>query len=342
MRRILAVLPTLLLLGTVPSETSSTSSVGDNSTLDFDFTFKVTTSPTHVKVYLDSVLQTSGYTVALNANQSTSPGGTVSFTVAPGLDVAVLMQREVPYTQETELSPFTAYRAKTVEKGLDRIVYQVQQLARDKADAGTGGGGTPYTLPAAGAATLGGVVGTGSTTVCGTGQVMSGWTDGTGVIACVPDSGITWLERSYVVQQDETFSSGSYQQVTNLDNLLTVGDRYTFRCAIWVQGTVDSSPLLRVNTAGGSPTSFRAKARKPDPTSPTTETVGYLTAVPGTFGVSCTSGCSASAMLYEIEGVVLSDQTDDSLLFEAASANSTDTVSVLRGSACVLHHLPTP
>lgn len=122
-------------IAVVPSTASRYETTGDGATTAYIFTFPVTTSSSHVEVFLAGVKQVAGYTVALNANQSSSPGGTVTFTTPPANAVAVKIQRTVPLTQETVYTPYSAFPAKTTEKTLDRIVYQAQQIDRRVADA---------------------------------------------------------------------------------------------------------------------------------------------------------------------------------------------------------------
>jgi hypothetical protein len=61
------------------------------------------------------------------------------------------VQRTVPLTQDSVWAPYSAFKAKTMEGQLDKLVMQDQQLARDTADltatvsglsGGTGGGTT--------------------------------------------------------------------------------------------------------------------------------------------------------------------------------------------------------
>lgn len=124
-------------LAVVPSTSSYIDQTGNGATTAFAFTFPVTTSASHVEVLVAGVKQVSGYTVALNANQTSSPGGTVTFTAAPGNGLTVRIQRTVPLTQETVYTPYSAFPAKTTERALDRVVYQAQQVDRRVAEAET-------------------------------------------------------------------------------------------------------------------------------------------------------------------------------------------------------------
>jgi hypothetical protein len=102
------------------------------------FTFAFPTyARTHVEVFLAGVKQSVGYTVTLNANQSSSPGGTVTFTNAPAAGTTVRIQRTVPYAQDTVYTPYSAFPAKTTEKALDLGAQRDQQLARVTEEAAT-------------------------------------------------------------------------------------------------------------------------------------------------------------------------------------------------------------
>lgn len=82
-------------------------------------------SDSHIKVYFDSVLQTTGYTVSGVGTLS----GSVTFTVAPSNGVEVLIVREVPYTQETDFENFDGNPSDVTEKQFDLVVMQTQQLS---------------------------------------------------------------------------------------------------------------------------------------------------------------------------------------------------------------------
>jgi hypothetical protein len=100
----------------------------------FAFTFP-SQSASWVEVYVAGVKQSFGYTVALNANQATTPGGTVTFTSPPASSAAVRIQRTVPLKQESVWAPYSAFKAKAVEGQLDARVMVEQQLDRRIGDA---------------------------------------------------------------------------------------------------------------------------------------------------------------------------------------------------------------
>lgn len=110
---------------------------GDGSATQFPFSFKVyARSDVLVTVALPSgdatplVLDTD-YSVTLNLNQDTSPGGYVTYPISgsPLPNGGVLaLTGNLDYTQPTDLPDGGAYRARNVETMGDRIVMLVQQV----------------------------------------------------------------------------------------------------------------------------------------------------------------------------------------------------------------------
>lgn len=121
-----------LALGVVPG-TGTRNDAACAGGAAFTFTFKAQ-STSQVHVYKDGVEVTTGFTKALNANQDSSPGGTVTFDVAPTC-TTLRVQRETPKTQSTVYTPYSAFPAKTTEKALDNLVMQGQEVDRRVADA---------------------------------------------------------------------------------------------------------------------------------------------------------------------------------------------------------------
>lgn len=97
--------------------------VGDNSTVLFNYN-QLLYDETHLQVYLNGVLQTMGYTVAGVPGTGTS----VTFSVAPGSGVQVLMLRVVPITQLSVYQVGGAFPAATTEKNFDLAVMALQQF----------------------------------------------------------------------------------------------------------------------------------------------------------------------------------------------------------------------
>jgi hypothetical protein len=110
--------------------------VGTGTTNTFTFAFK-TTSPDLLRVVEADDLGAetdlaygAGYTVTLNGNQDTSPGGTVT-RVAGNLpvDYRLTILSNVPYSQQTDIPSGGVLSEVTVENALDALAIQVQQLA---------------------------------------------------------------------------------------------------------------------------------------------------------------------------------------------------------------------
>lgn len=109
---------------TVQTNTNSIAYVGNGSTVHFDYDFLILDSA-HLKVYFDSVLQTSGYVVSGVGSQS---GGTVAFSAAPANGVGIDLVRDVPFYQLTDYQPYDAFPADTHERALDLLTMMAQQL----------------------------------------------------------------------------------------------------------------------------------------------------------------------------------------------------------------------
>lgn len=122
-----------IALGAVTDTNTRVDATADGIATAYTFTFP-TQKAADVAVYVNGVKQTVGFAVAINVNQSSSPGGTVTFTPAPSAAAVIRIQRETPKKQETVYTPYSAFPAKTTEKALDRGVGMVQELARDLTD----------------------------------------------------------------------------------------------------------------------------------------------------------------------------------------------------------------
>src|SRR3990172_2630066 len=110
--------------------------VGDGVVTSFAFAFKVFADTDLYVVRTDAAgieavkVLTTDYTVALNADQNTNPGGTVTYPVSgsplPATDTLTLTSA-VPETQTTQLPGGGAWNPATVEKRLDWLTILVQQ-----------------------------------------------------------------------------------------------------------------------------------------------------------------------------------------------------------------------
>ena len=111
--------------------------LGNGVTTSFPFTFK-TFAAADLQVIrtstigVESVLVlSSGYSVALNLDQDTSPGGTITYPIS-GVALAtgekLTVVGDLEYEQTTDLLGGGAFNAKVIEDTFDRTVIQVQQL----------------------------------------------------------------------------------------------------------------------------------------------------------------------------------------------------------------------
>lgn len=105
--------------------------LGNDVTTAFPFTFKVF-SAEEVQVTLqdaqgvESVL-TSGFTVALNADQDNDPGGTVTYALlATGETLTIT--GDLPVQQQTDLTNLSRRKTQSIENALDYLTVLCQQL----------------------------------------------------------------------------------------------------------------------------------------------------------------------------------------------------------------------
>ena len=112
---------------------------GNGVTTSFPFTFKVFATSdiavTRTSAGIETVLALGvDYSVSLNGDQDTSPGGTITYPIS-GAPLAVgqvlVAVGSLPYDQTADLPSGGNYRAIVIENALDRTVMQVQQLAEE-------------------------------------------------------------------------------------------------------------------------------------------------------------------------------------------------------------------
>lgn len=111
---------------------------GDNANTLFNFGFKVF-AKAEVKVVKVSasgaettLVQDSDYSISINANQLTSPGGVITY---PRTGTGYLLATErlavlgdLPYGQTAALPNGSAFNAIVIERALDRLAILIQQL----------------------------------------------------------------------------------------------------------------------------------------------------------------------------------------------------------------------
>jgi len=108
--------------------------VGTGAQTVFPYTFNVYTT-SDLQVYVGGVLQTinSQYTQSPVNVPGGTVGGSVTFIIAPGNTVPVILLRVVPNTQATSFTNLDKFDAKSaIEGSFDRNVMQVQQLAEQE------------------------------------------------------------------------------------------------------------------------------------------------------------------------------------------------------------------
>lgn len=118
---------------TISSTTRKTALfTGNGSTTSYAFAFKVQDSDDIVVYMLEDDVETpvtTGFTVTLNANQNTNPGGSVLFDTAPTADQSFVITTDADPTQEQNIQNQAAFNPAIVMEALDKLTILVQQLA---------------------------------------------------------------------------------------------------------------------------------------------------------------------------------------------------------------------
>jgi len=112
---------------TVENTNNTISYTGNGSVTTFAYDFLIY-SESHLKVYLNDVLQTTGYSVT---DVGENDGGNTVFITPPGSGVIVRIDRTVPDTQLIEYQEYGPFPAKANERGLDLLTMAVQQNSRE-------------------------------------------------------------------------------------------------------------------------------------------------------------------------------------------------------------------
>ena len=109
---------------TVSSTTVRWEYTGDGATTAFAYTTRIFAT-SDLKVYLDGMLQASGYTVS---GAGSASGGNVTFSTAPASAVAVLIVKEIPETQETDWTDGDDFPANVLEDAVDKLTMLIHQV----------------------------------------------------------------------------------------------------------------------------------------------------------------------------------------------------------------------
>ncbi len=118
----------------VDSTTRRVVYAGNGKTTAFPFAFKVfeasdVTVATGSSDAAEVVLAYgTDYTVDVNADQETNPGGTVTVVAAPAVGVNLAVTSSVPYDQPMKLTPYDGFNPETLNDNSDRQCIQIQQL----------------------------------------------------------------------------------------------------------------------------------------------------------------------------------------------------------------------
>ena len=126
---------------TVSTTTNKAIHTGDGILTQFAYTYRLD-ADTDMRVYLDDVIQPSGYTITRNPDDI---GGVVDFDVAPGSGIVVTLLRYIEFTQETDYVPYDPFPAESHEDALDKLTMITQQI-QEQVDRNTQNiGGSPDT-----------------------------------------------------------------------------------------------------------------------------------------------------------------------------------------------------
>lgn len=107
---------------------------GNGKQTDFPFAFVVFNAETDIKVYQkvddasEVAVPSSDFSVTLNSDQASNPGGKVTMLIAPGDGVIIAILSNVAYEQTMELTTHDGFDPRTLNRNADRIVAQIQQL----------------------------------------------------------------------------------------------------------------------------------------------------------------------------------------------------------------------
>lgn len=116
---------------TVASSTNRVSHLGNGSTTVFPFNIAFFAA-SDLQVYVGGVLQTLGTDYTLSGTAPYLSGSNVTFTVAPGASVPIVLVRVVPYTQLLDLVQNDSLPPEDLERRLDANVMMVQQIVEQQ------------------------------------------------------------------------------------------------------------------------------------------------------------------------------------------------------------------
>ena len=109
---------------TISVQTPFNNYVGNGTTKIFPYTFKISKF-IDIQVYVNDVLQTTGYSVS---NYNNDSGGNVIFTNAPADLSAIRLKRTTALERTTDYLSGGPLEATTLDNDIDRVVMMVQDL----------------------------------------------------------------------------------------------------------------------------------------------------------------------------------------------------------------------
>jgi hypothetical protein len=109
--------------------------VGTGSTGPFAFTFKVFQASDILVVRVNTttlvettLTLTTDYTVSLNSDQNSNPGGSVTLVSALATGNNMIISSQIPLTQQTDLTNQGGFYPEVINDALDKATIQIQQL----------------------------------------------------------------------------------------------------------------------------------------------------------------------------------------------------------------------
>lgn len=108
---------------------------GNGVTVSFPFSFKVFSTSDLLVTEIDSdaneetLALTTNYTVALNADQNATPGGTITLASALASGSSLTIRTNIPNTQTMDLTNQGGFYPTVINNAMDRATIQIQQLA---------------------------------------------------------------------------------------------------------------------------------------------------------------------------------------------------------------------
>ena len=124
---------------TISSQTRKTGTfVGSGSTGPFAFAFKIFQPSDMLVVKVNNattvettLVLTTDFTVSLNFDQNSNPGGNVTLVAPLAVGYNMVMSSQIPYLQETDLTNQGGFYPEVITSSLDNLTIQTQQLKEE-------------------------------------------------------------------------------------------------------------------------------------------------------------------------------------------------------------------